>query len=92
SIRNEAEVRKMTGVHSVHRLPGAVAVVAERWWNAKRAVEALQVDWSDPGPAPDRRYVPADFSTEGFAEQLAKSTAAVDEAETEGDVAKALAG
>ncbi|MFX5760829.1 molybdopterin cofactor-binding domain-containing protein, partial [Acinetobacter baumannii] len=37
-------------------------------------------------------YVPADFSTEGFAEQLAKSTAAVDEAETEGDVAKALAG
>lgn len=54
SIRNEAEVRKMTGVHSVHRLPGAVAVVAERWWNAKRAVEALQVDWSDPGPAPDR--------------------------------------
>ncbi|WP_413458198.1 molybdopterin cofactor-binding domain-containing protein [Herbaspirillum huttiense] len=92
SIRNEAEVRKMTGVHSVHRLPGAVAVVAERWWNAKRAVEALQVDWSDPGPAPDRRYVPADFSTEGFAEQLAKSTAAVDEAETEGDVTKALAG
>ena len=37
SLRNQAQVEGMKGVHSVHQLPGAVAVVAERWWHAKRA-------------------------------------------------------
>ncbi len=32
SLRNEEQVKAMKGVHSVHQLPGAVAVVAERWW------------------------------------------------------------
>ena len=31
------------GGASIHRLPGAVAVLAESWWRARRAVEALQV-------------------------------------------------
>ncbi|MGE8386130.1 MAG: molybdopterin cofactor-binding domain-containing protein, partial [Pseudomonas putida] len=30
SLRNEEQVKAMKGVHSVHQLPGAVAVVAER--------------------------------------------------------------
>lgn len=38
AIANEAEVKAMPGVHSIHRLPGAVAVVAQRWWQARRAV------------------------------------------------------
>jgi isoquinoline 1-oxidoreductase beta subunit len=42
SLRNEDQVKAMKGVHSVHQLPGAVAVVAERWWHAKRAVEAFR--------------------------------------------------
>ena len=51
----------MKGVHSVHLLPGAVAVVAERWWYAKRAAEALQVDWQEPGPDATVRPMPRIF-------------------------------
>jgi len=90
TIRNEDQVRKMKGVHSVHRLPGAVAVVAERWWDAKRAAEAVQVDWQDPGPSSNPRYMPADFSTVAFAEQLANANGKIDDSEVVGDVANAL--
>ena len=62
SIANEAAVRAMPGVHSIHRLPGAVAVVADRWWRARRAVEALQVTWREPAPGA-RNAMPADFSS-----------------------------
>lgn len=91
TIRNEAEVAAMPGVHSVHALPGAVAVVAERWWTAKRAAEALQVDWLEPTAESTLRYMPADFSTAAFRDQMAKAPGAGETAETEGDVAAALA-
>ena len=71
SIRNEAKIKAMKGVHSVHVLPGAVAVVAERWWHAKRAAEAAKVDWKEPKPDPSTRHMPADFSTKAFRERLA---------------------
>jgi isoquinoline 1-oxidoreductase beta subunit len=90
-IRNEDQVRAMKGVHSVHRLDGAVGVVAERWWNAKRAAEALQVDWQEPGPASTIRYMPADFSTEAYREQLAREPGQGEDAETAGDLANAMA-
>lgn len=90
AIRNEDQVRAMKGVQSVHRLPGAVAVVAERWWNARRAVEALQVDWQEPGPDSTVRYMPADFSTDSFRERLAREPGAGDDAETAGNLATAL--
>ncbi|MFM0529893.1 xanthine dehydrogenase family protein molybdopterin-binding subunit [Paraburkholderia strydomiana] len=90
AIRNEDQVKAMKGVHSVHRLPGAVAVVAERWWNAKRAAEAVQVDWREPGPDSTLRYMPADFSTEAFRERLANEPGSGDDAETAGDVEAAL--
>lgn len=90
AIRNEDQVRKMKGVHSVHRLPGAVAVVAERWWDAKRGAEAVQVDWQDPGPGSNPRYMPADFSTAVFADQLANAEGKIDDSEVVGDVTNAL--
>ncbi|BFG80852.1 xanthine dehydrogenase family protein molybdopterin-binding subunit [Paraburkholderia terrae] len=90
TIRNEDQVRTMKGVHSVHRLPGAVAVVAERWWNAKRAVEALQVDWREPGADSTVRYMPADFSTAAFAQRLANEPGVGDDAEVAGNVAAAF--
>jgi isoquinoline 1-oxidoreductase beta subunit len=90
AIRNEDQVKAMKGVHSVHRLPGAVAVVAERWWNAKRAAEAVQVDWREPGPDSTLRCMPADFSTDTFRERLANEPGFGDDAETAGDVAAAL--
>jgi isoquinoline 1-oxidoreductase beta subunit len=94
SIRNEDAVKAMSGVHSVHRLPGAVAVVAERWWNAKRAVEALQVEWNEPGftpVIPGIRAMPADFSTAAFSDRLAAEVGDGKDAEKEGDATGVLA-
>ncbi|MBJ6135212.1 xanthine dehydrogenase family protein molybdopterin-binding subunit [Ochrobactrum sp. Q0168] len=94
AIRNENAVKAMNGVHSVHRLPGAVAVVAERWWTAKRAVEALQVDWQEANGKPaveGGRVMPADFSTAAFADRLANEPGNGKDAETEGDATGVLA-
>lgn len=90
AIRNEDQVKAMKGVHSVHRLPGAVAVVAERWWNAKRAAEALQVEWQEPGPDSTVRYMPPDFSTASFRDRLANEPGEGEEAENAGDFAGAF--
>lgn len=89
-IRNESQVTAMNGVHSVHRLPGAVAVVAERWWHAKRAAEALQVEWLEPPEDQRDRYMPADFSSDAHAEQLAKEPGEGADAEVKGDSANAM--
>lgn len=88
TIRNEDQVKAMPGVHSVHRLPGAVAVVAERWWTAKLGAEALLVDWREAGPSPVTpgiRAMPADFSTAAFTERLAAETGKGLEHEAKGD-------
>jgi len=44
-----AAVRKLPGIEGVVDLPGAVAVVARRWWPARRALDTLAVQWK-PGP------------------------------------------
>ncbi len=45
-----AKVNKMPGVHKVVRVnDDAVAVVAETWWQAKTALDALPITW-DKGP------------------------------------------
>lgn len=91
ALTNEAEIQAMPGVHSIHRLPGAVAVVADSWWRARRAVEALQVTWTEPAAA-TARAMPADFSSETHKAML-KSTPGDGVAfEQEGDAAGALAG
>ncbi len=90
SIRNEAQVRAMSGVQSVHVLPGAVAVVSERWWNAKRAAEALQVNWQEPAAGSSARVMPADFSTTAFQHRLATEAGAGEDSEVAGDAAGAL--
>jgi len=92
NLRNEEQVKAMKGVHSVHQLPGAVAVVAERWWHAKRAVEALQVDWKEVAADSQVRPMPADFSSDGWREHLAAQTGPSRDEENQGDVAGALAG
>ncbi|WDH19894.1 xanthine dehydrogenase family protein molybdopterin-binding subunit [Pseudomonas chlororaphis] len=91
SLRNEAQVKAMKGVHSVHSLPGAVAVVAERWWHAKRAVEAIQVDWQEASADSKVRPMPADFSSDAFRDFLAAQQGPARDDENEGDVAAALA-
>jgi isoquinoline 1-oxidoreductase beta subunit len=39
----------LRGVRRVVRLPTAVAVIAESWWQAKRALEKLRITWDDRG-------------------------------------------
>jgi isoquinoline 1-oxidoreductase beta subunit len=45
---DDSAVLKRRGVHSVVPVPGGLAVVADRFWRAKEAAAALQVQW-DPG-------------------------------------------
>jgi isoquinoline 1-oxidoreductase beta subunit len=40
----------MRGVHKVVELGNAVAVIADNWWRAKKALDALGITWED-GPA-----------------------------------------
>ncbi|QLL10712.1 xanthine dehydrogenase family protein molybdopterin-binding subunit [Pseudomonas chlororaphis] len=91
SLRNEAQVKAMKGVHSVHQLPGAVAVVAERWWHAKRAVETIQVDWLEAAADSKVRTMPAGFSSDAFRDFLAAQQGPARDDENEGDVVAALA-
>jgi isoquinoline 1-oxidoreductase subunit beta len=46
---DEGAVATMKGVRRVVRLPNAVAVIADSWWRAKRAVEALPIEWDPRG-------------------------------------------
>jgi isoquinoline 1-oxidoreductase beta subunit len=46
---NENAIANMKGVRRVVRLPDAVAVVADSWWQAKRALEALPIEWNRRG-------------------------------------------
>jgi isoquinoline 1-oxidoreductase subunit beta len=48
---DESPIRQMKGVRRVVRLPDAVAVVADSWWRAKLAVQALKVVWDGRGNA-----------------------------------------
>ncbi|MHC2086490.1 xanthine dehydrogenase family protein molybdopterin-binding subunit [Methylobacterium sp. CM6244] len=91
SIANEVEVRAMPGVHSVHRLPGAVAVVADTWWRARKGAEALSVTWTKPA-AEGIATVSAGFSSMGMRAALKDATGEGVSAEQEGDVATAFKG
>jgi isoquinoline 1-oxidoreductase beta subunit len=46
---DENAIAAMKGVRGVVRLPEAVAVVADSWWRAKCALEALPIVWDDCG-------------------------------------------
>ncbi|MBX3568695.1 MAG: xanthine dehydrogenase family protein molybdopterin-binding subunit [Rhizobiaceae bacterium] len=91
TFANEADVRTMPGVHSIHRLPGAVAVLADSWWRARRAVEALQVTWTEPA-AGTPRAMPADFSSDAHKEMLKSTPGDGIAFEAVGDAASALNG
>lgn len=89
TITNEAEIKARTGVHSVHTLPGAVAVVADSWWRARMAVEALQVSWTEAASG-TAHAMPADFSSAGHLEKLKTTAGDGVTFEEEGDTAAAL--
>jgi isoquinoline 1-oxidoreductase subunit beta len=46
---DESAIAGMKGVRRVVRMADAVAVVADSWWRAKRALDALPIVWDDRG-------------------------------------------
>ena len=44
---DESAIAGMKGVHKVVKLKDAVAVVADNWWQAKKALDALTIEWDD---------------------------------------------
>ena len=89
AVTNEPALRGLPGVHSVHRLPGAVAVVADTWWRAKKAADQAQVAWAAlQGPV-----MAEDFSAAAMLDRLrAAAGTPGNTAEEAGDVRAAFAG
>jgi isoquinoline 1-oxidoreductase subunit beta len=46
---DESQIAGLKGVRRIVRLPDTVAVIADSWWQAKRAVDALRVEWDGRG-------------------------------------------
>jgi isoquinoline 1-oxidoreductase subunit beta len=64
---DEAKVRGMPGVKHVVRVgDDAVAVVADSWWRAKTALEALPIAWDEGKNAKVSSATIADFLKEGL--------------------------
>jgi len=82
---DDSGTRGMSGVRKTVALENAVAVIAEDWWRAKKAVEALELNW-DLGKN-------GSVSTDGIATYLRRGLAAEDAGvgRSEGDFAAAFA-
>ncbi len=82
---DESAITGMKGVRRVVRLPDLVAVIADSWWQAKRAADALRVEWDDGGNG--------NVSTASIADTVRRALAApaTQVGRTDGDPAAALA-
>ena len=64
---DEKSIAGMPGLRGVVRMPEAVAVVADSWWRAKRAADALSITWDDRGNAAVSSASIAEFVRGGLA-------------------------
>jgi isoquinoline 1-oxidoreductase subunit beta len=80
-----SKIAGMRGIHKLVKLDDAVAVVADNWWRAQRAVEALDVTWDDGGNA----AVTSGNIAEFLRNALAANNAGI--GRKHGDVAQGLA-
>jgi isoquinoline 1-oxidoreductase beta subunit len=46
---DDSKLAGMQGMRKVVRLDGAVAIIADDWWRAKKALEALDITWDEGG-------------------------------------------
>ncbi|HUI98045.1 MAG TPA: molybdopterin cofactor-binding domain-containing protein, partial [Xanthobacteraceae bacterium] len=63
---DEGAIAAMKGVRRVVRMKDAVAVVADSWWRAKQALEALPIAWDDRGNSRVSSAEIADFVRGGL--------------------------
>jgi isoquinoline 1-oxidoreductase beta subunit len=64
---DENSIAEMAGVRGVVPMPDAVAVVADSWWRAKRAADALAVRWDNGGNGEVSTASIAEFVRAGLA-------------------------
>jgi isoquinoline 1-oxidoreductase subunit beta len=83
---DDSKVRGMPGVRRIVMLKNAVAVVADTWWHAKQAADALTIAWDNGGNGGASSDTIAEFVRGG----LSAPEAGV--GRKHGDVAQALAG
>ncbi len=83
---DESSIAAMTGVRGIVRMLDAVAVVADSWWQAKRATDTLKVNWDDHGNS----AVSSDTISALVRDALDSPTSQIGRAY--GDAATALAG
>src|SRR6266702_4069989 len=84
---DEAKVAKMPGVRRVVKVnDGAVAVVADTWWRAKTALEALPIVWDEGANAAQSSATIAERLKEGLTANDAFADTQV------GDALKTIAG
>jgi isoquinoline 1-oxidoreductase beta subunit len=81
---DETKLAGMKGIRQVVKLPDAVAVVADSWWRAKKAAEALSPTW-DVG---DNSSVSSSTISANLHEALSAADARV--GRNDGDVDRAL--
>ncbi len=83
---DETAIKNAKGVRQIVALPNAVAIVADSYWEAQKAVRALPIAWDNGGNENVSSASIAKFLDEGLA---AKDMPV---ARNDGDVEKALAG
>jgi isoquinoline 1-oxidoreductase subunit beta len=80
-----AEAKKLPGVRYIVELPTGVAVLATSFWTAKKARDALKIEWNDADAFKGS-------STDIMADYKARAATTGAVARNDGDAAKALAG
>jgi isoquinoline 1-oxidoreductase subunit beta len=83
---DESSVATMNGVRGIVRMPNAIAVVANSWWRAKRAADAVKVTWDERGHGALSDAAIADIVRPGL------TAAPAQMGRTEGDAMAALSG
>jgi isoquinoline 1-oxidoreductase beta subunit len=81
---DETKLAEMKGIRHVVKQPDAVAVVADSWWRAKKAAEALPVSWN----VGDNSSVSSSTISTNLHEALSAADARV--GRNDGDVDRAL--
>jgi len=82
-----AQAKGMPGVQAVVQISDGVAVVADTWWRAKKAMETVKVQWDEGAVA-----ALSDASIIEGTRQAAKSGKVIEITKPQGDVAAALKG
>jgi len=81
------QAKGMPGVQAVVQISDGVAVVADSWWRAKKAMETVKVQWDEGAVA-----ALSDTSIIENTRQAAKSGKVIEITKPQGDVAAALKG